>query len=196
VIPVIYIGIDPGAGGGLACLGPTLSKSTASRQTPSSYAVAIKMPDTDAAILNWLRSHKAGLGGTTFVIMEKVGGYVNRTERGFSADHRAKGHLMFNFGDINGALRMAVVAAVGRPPIMVQPAVWQRALGISPRGKREPQGKFKTRLKRLAQELFPAIRVTLSTADALLITEFCRREKEGTLKVYENRRKYGRARSG
>jgi hypothetical protein len=196
VIPVIYIGIDPGAGGGLACLGPTLSKSTASRQTPSSYAVAIKMPDTDAAILNWLRSHKAGLGGTTFVIMEKVGGYVNRTERGFSADHRAKGHLMFNFGDINGALRMAVVAAVGRPPIMVQPAVWQRALGIPPRGKREPQGKFKTRLKRLAQELFPAIRVTLSTADALLITEFCRREKEGTLKVYENRRKYGRARSG
>lgn len=171
MIPVVYIGIDPGASGGLACLSPS-----------GDVCVAVKMPDVDGALLHWLRSHKAGLGGYTFVAMEQVGGYVRRSEYGRSGADRARGSHMFNFGANFGAARMAVVAATGHDPLLVTPPTWQRGLGISPRSKDEAHVAWKNRLKRLAQELFPGVRVTLSTSDALLIAEFCRRQKEGTLK--------------
>jgi hypothetical protein len=171
MIPVVYIGIDPGAGGGLACLSPS-----------GDVCVAAKMPDVDGALLHWLRSHKAGLGGYTFVALERVGGYINRSEYGRSGADRARGSHMFNFGANFGAARMAALAATGHDPLLVTPSTWQRGLGIFPRGKNEAQGAWKSRLKGLAQGLFPDVRVTLSTADALLIAEYCRRLKEGTLK--------------
>jgi hypothetical protein len=188
MIPVVYIGIDPGAGGGLACLGRSTTKPTASYPRPDDYAVACKMPDVDGAVLGWLRSHKAGLGGYTFVALERVGGYINRSEHGRSGAERARGSHMFNFGANFGAARMAAVAATGHDPLLVTPLTWQRGLGISPRGKKEDQARWKNRLKDLAQEMFPGVRVTLSTADALLIAEYCRRLKEGTLKEGGNGR--------
>jgi hypothetical protein len=38
-------------------------------------------------------------------------------------------------------------------------------------------------LKQVAQRLFPELRVTLATSDALLLAEYCRRLKEGTLRT-------------
>jgi hypothetical protein len=82
----------------------------------------------------------------------------------------------------------------------VPPQKWQKALGIAPRksGKtkmvssaddpkvpflctelREVGGEsktvFKNRLKAKAQQLFPEQKVTLATADALLLLEYCTR---------------------
>lgn len=53
------------------------------------------------------------------------------------------------------------------------PAQWQKWLEIR-RDKGEKDGPWKNRLKDRAQQLFPAIKVTLGTADALLIAYYCR----------------------
>jgi hypothetical protein len=88
---------------------------------------------------------------------------------------------MFNFGANYGALRMALTAA-GIPFEEVVPGVWQRGLNIPPRKKTEGKTAWKNRLKAKAQQLFPSVKITLATADALLIAEFCRRKHEGLLR--------------
>ncbi len=63
------------------------------------------------------------------------------------------------------------------------PKRWQEGLKIPAREKGETDGKWKGRLRRKATELFPKERVTLATCDALLIAEYARRCREGTLAV-------------
>jgi len=71
-------------------------------------------------------------------------------------------------------LRMAVIANDYRL-VEVKPKAWQHAMGISPRAKSDTPTQWKNKLKGAAQELFPNVKVTLATADALLIAEHCRR---------------------
>jgi hypothetical protein len=53
---------------------------------------------------------------------------------------------------------------------MVRPQKWQGFLGL---GKSEgDKTKWKNKLKAKAQNLFPSLDVTLSTADALLLLEY------------------------
>ena len=92
----------------------------------------------------------------------------------------------FKFGMGFGGLIMALVSS-GIPFEFVTPRVWQKAMGITPREKSnrsdftESKTQFKNRLKAKAQQLFPAVRVTLKTSDALLIAEYCRRKHKGIL---------------
>jgi hypothetical protein len=183
---VVFIGIDPGASGGLACVGA---------EGPAGVAVACKMPETDEGVLHWLRSHKAGLSGTTLAALEEVGGWVHRrhmeTEGG--ARDRHTGSSMFKFGTSYGACKMALVS-VGAKPLLVRPQEWQRALGVPPKGKSEKKTAFKGRLKEMAQGLYPALRVTLSTCDALLIAEYCRRWNQGLLTLGDKKARSSRKR--
>ena len=73
----------------------------------------------------------------------------------------------FKFGVNFGALRMALVAAE-IPFDLVTPQRWQQALRCRSKGD-------KNVTKRRAQELFPSLRVTHATADALLLAEYARR---------------------
>jgi hypothetical protein len=156
-----YIGIDPGASGGLACI--------------AGGVTAVAMPATDQDLFNWLA---VGNGNGCFAVLEKVGGYVGGVGQ--------PGSAMFNFGRNYGACRMALTAA--RIPFEeVGPHVWQKALGIAPRRKNksggggESKSAWKNRLKAAAQRLFPHEAVTLKTCDAMLIAEYCRRKREGKL---------------
>ena len=155
---MIYIGIDPGATGALVAL---FKRSEAFATTP--------MPATMPEILDWFR-RVATLDA--HAVIERVGGYVRGVD--------APGAAMFNFGKGYGALLMALCAA-GVPHEEVTPNVWMRGLGISPRKKGEARKDWKSRLKAKAQQLFPREKVTLVTADALLIAEYCRRKMTGTL---------------
>lgn len=74
---------------------------------------------------------------------------------------------MFKFGQNYGALRMAVVAA-GIRLELVTPSVWQGKLNCRTKGD-------KNITKALAQRLFPRLKVTHATADALLLAEYGRR---------------------
>ena len=73
----------------------------------------------------------------------------------------------FTFGRSYGSLRMALVAA-GIPFDEVTPVRWQTAMSCR-------TGGVKAVSKARAQELFPAVRVTLWNADALLLAEYARR---------------------
>jgi hypothetical protein len=172
---IVYLAIDPGRHGGLAALGPS------SRNTTPEIVHLERMPATDEGLITWVRSHKAaGPGGITFGALEKGGGWV---PRGPNAAKRQPGSAMFEFGASFGVCRMALVAAGITPVWLVPPNTWQRGLGFEPRSPGESQPSHKRRLRDFARTLFPVLgaRVTLSTCDALLIAEFCRRTKEGTL---------------
>lgn len=74
----------------------------------------------------------------------------------------------FTFGNGFGHLEMALTAA-GIPFERVRPQVWQKAMSCMTGGDKNVS-------KRKAQELFPHIKCTHATSDALLIAEFGRRK--------------------
>ena len=188
----IYIGIDPGASGGLAEIAIDCTE-------------AIPMPRTEKDIWEWVHWFQAGQ--KPYAMIEKVSGYIGESQPGSRA---------FRFGQSYGSLRMALIAA-GVPFEEVTPQTWQKALGVSPRRKggkkcdmcsglgtigvrdsvdeqidcprcqnkprlkEESKSQWKNRLKAKAQQLFPKLKITLKTADAILIAEYCRRKREGRL---------------
>lgn len=74
----------------------------------------------------------------------------------------------FTFGNGYGHLEMALIAA-GIPFERVRPQKWQKALGCL-------SGGDKNVTKRKAQELFPELKITHATADALLIARYGSKE--------------------
>lgn len=150
----VFLGIDPGASGGLAVL-----VSGAVGVTP--------MPKTERDVWEWVLA--VSRRGETFAVIEKVHAMPGNGVSG-----------MFKFGMGYGGLRMALIAA-GVPFEDVTPQAWQKSMGITQRGKTETKPQFKNRLKAKAQQLFPEKEVTLSTADALLIAEYARRKMTGIL---------------
>jgi Holliday junction resolvasome RuvABC endonuclease subunit len=75
----------------------------------------------------------------------------------------------FTFGNGFGHLEMALTAC-GISFERIRPQTWQKALGCMTKGDKNIS-------KRRAQELFPTLKITHSTADALLIAEYGRRIK-------------------
>jgi hypothetical protein len=139
----VILAIDPGKNGGMA---------TANAYTHDSF----RMPATDGDVIDRLRSLSAQYK-TRICYIEKVGGFV----RG----NKTPGSAMFNFGHGRGVI-MGALMAFGWRIIEVPPVRWQKWLGI---------GKCcgdKNKLKAEAQRRFPNDRVTLMTADALLILEY------------------------
>jgi hypothetical protein len=159
---VIYLGIDPGASGGLAVIdGKTVSLSS--------------MPDTERDLWNWFNSNR--LWAKTnykeiFGLIEKVGGYIK--------GNATPGSAMFNFGVSYGRLRMCLVGN-GIPFEEITPQRWQKELAIPTRstGKNgkaeESKVEFKRRLKQKAENLYPLVSLTLATCDALLIATVAKR---------------------
>ena len=72
----------------------------------------------------------------------------------------------FTFGNGFGHIEMALTAA-GIPFERIRPQVWQKAMGCMTKGDKNVS-------KRKAQELFPSLKITHATADALLIAEYGR----------------------
>lgn len=148
-----YLGIDPGMGGGLAVLcGDKVSL------TP--------MPRTDQDIIAWLESHSWLTENLNYGVIEQV---HSMPAQGVSST--------FKFGMSYGALRMCLIA-LQIPFETVSPQKWQKTVGISSR-KKEGRTDHKNRLKARAQELFPKEKITLATADALLLAYYCRLLQRG-----------------
>lgn len=113
-----------------------------------------KMPDTERDTYELLRS--LFLPNRSRVTIEKVGAMPGNGVSG-----------MFKFGRSLGFLR-GLVIALEFPFEDVTPQRWQKALGCLTKGDKNVS-------KRKAQELFPLLKVTHATADALLIAEYARR---------------------
>ena len=74
----------------------------------------------------------------------------------------------FTFGQGFGRLEMAI-QGIGFRMERVSPQKWQKAMGCLTKGDKNVS-------KRRAQELFPSMKVTHATADALLIAEYGRKQ--------------------
>lgn len=83
---------------------------------------------------------------------------------------------MFTFGKNYGFLR-GVMISLHIPFIDTPPQAWQKGIGIG--GKYESQPARKRAHLGLAQQLHPAIKTTLASADALLIAEYGYRMERG-----------------
>lgn len=153
---VVYIGIDPGASGGLvALIGKTVCHA--------------KMPETERDIWDWISGKSEPFGYRSVAVIE----WIHPAIQGIGKSPMSK--LYGNYKMLRGMLTAARI-----PYEDVKPAKWQQAVGIT-KVKDEERVKWKNRLKDKAQQIFPHVGVTLAIADALLIAEFCRRKHRGTL---------------
>ena len=133
------IATDPGASGGVAW-------TDLDGQTR-----AVPTPEGMTAQADQLRALAAELPGVV-AVLEKVGTYVPGNAGPAAATFaRHCGHLE------------AALYVLGIPTEQVAPGVWQRSLGELPKDKPER----KRAIRELMARRFPALAVTLKTADAL-----------------------------
>ena len=159
--PELIIGIDAGASGGIAW------------QYAGGMAAVEAMPATEGEVIDLLRdlaffdTSIKGAGVTRTAYIEKVGGYI--------AGRPAPGSRMFNFGRNYGLLMGGLIAS-GYRIEEVTPQSWMKTLGLNLPSTLTRTAR-KNKLKERARQLFPAIgkKITLKTADALLILEAGRR---------------------
>jgi Holliday junction resolvasome RuvABC endonuclease subunit len=138
------IGIDPGKSGGIAWI------------TGGKPRVE-KMPETLQDLWDVLQSiaHQNG-----YDAQNHCRAYIEQV----SSSPQMGVKSAFTFGNGFGHLEMALTAA-GIPFERVRPQAWQKALGCLTGGDKNVS-------KRRAQELFPSMKITHATADALLIAHY------------------------
>lgn len=151
------IAIDPGASGGIAF------------QQGDSRPEAIKMPETEGDIANTLCAiyQRAQSPESIVAYIEQVGGYTK--------GNPAPGSAMFNFGRNFGFLLGCLQVLRIRTELLT-PGKWQKPLGLGVAGDCISKTEWKNKLKAKAQQLYPNHKVTLNTADALLILEYGRKQ--------------------
>ena len=145
---MITIAIDPGASGGIAW------------KEPDGQTGCCKMPDTEGDVVDLLRH--LSISGPATAYVEKVGGFTGKGQ---------PGSAMFNFGRGVGVLHGAMLA-LGIRIVEVTPQRWQKWLGIGTSKGSASKTAWKNKLKAEAQRRNPDAKVTLATADALLILEY------------------------
>jgi hypothetical protein len=167
---MVFIGIDPGVGGGLA--------SVNDDGEPLEYC---KMPETPADVVRALRSMRRFYPGRkhTRALLERVS---SSPKMGVSS--------AFTFGKGYGVLT-ATLEALEISYELVESKRWQNHHGC-----RQPKGtKFgesdKNITKTRAQNIFPDVKVTHAIADALLIADFCRHVHQTTPSTRPHRGNHG-----
>lgn len=144
-----YIGIDPGKSGGIAWSSPNGDRSAPLPPT---------LGDFREQVFNIL-----GEQGFFHAISETVC-YLESPPKFVKAIPGSAVFVMAqSFGRIEG-----VLAAFKVPTVTITPQAWQKAHGLGTRGEMTTT-QWKNKLKARAQSLYPEERVTLATADALLI---------------------------
>ncbi len=162
-----FLGVDPGANGGLALL------------TQDGIAQAFRIPPTEGDLAQLFESRIVP-ARVAYCLIERVHSFP---DAGVAS--------MFTFGRGVGVL-IGLLLAHKIPFEEIEPRIWQKALGIPPRVKKPKKPKpfmqyqpeetptqWKNRLRAKAQALFPNIEVTPATADALLIAEVAKRIRVG-----------------
>ena len=147
------VGIDPGEKGGIAVI--------------DDYSIRIyNMPDTYPEIYELLKRITHGYWAI-HVFLERVGFGIP----GQSSSATAK------FARHNGHIEMALYA-LSLPTVEVTPQKWQKyysnQVGTS---KGLSKTEWKGRLKGVAQRLYPSEKITLNTADAVLIAHYGKNNK-------------------
>lgn len=147
----IFIGIDPGMGGGIAVI------------FPDNSMLPLSMPQTEKDISDQIKVLTNTKDAEYIAVIEKVNSMPGQ---GIVSAWKFSGNYH--------GVRMALICH-GVPFIEVQPQKWQQEMGIPKRSKTETKVQHKNKLKAKAQQMRPEITVNLKTADAILIAEYCKR---------------------
>ena len=148
-----YIAIDPGVNGGIAWQGSAL---------PS----CMGMPDSDtetAEEIGLLYSMRPGVK----CIIEDVPKFVGR---------KLPGSGMFVLG-FNCGLVRGIAVSLRMPVILVRPHDWQKHFRLGPKSETSGTTEWKNKLKAEAQRRYPHLKVTLKTADALLLLAYAQEKQ-------------------
>ncbi len=143
------IGIDPGKNGGIAWIS-------------DGKPCVEKMPDTLQDLWELMESIKTS-GSPQARLDNAIYGLRAYVEQ-VSSSPQMGVKSAFTFGNGFGHLEMALTAA-GIPFERVSPQKWQKAMGCLTKGDKNVS-------KRRAQELFPQLKITHATADALLLAYY------------------------
>ena len=142
----LLLGIDPGQSGGIAEL------------WPDGKIDAFPM-FADDALRDYFQCIAENKDVVPVCYMELVQGFIGKAQPGSS---------MFKFGNGYGFLR-GLLSANRIRTVLVRPQEWQKGIPGA-QGLKGPERK--RALRDQAARLFPNSRVTLATADALLIANF------------------------
>jgi len=154
----LHLGIDPGKSGGWCALMPD----------DRSEAMPFKAEDEFIA---WLRGRLKladRMGWRVKAALEQVGGYVRpKGKDGEDGGGGQPGSAMFRFGE-NYGWYAGVLQSHDVPFVRVRPQKWQQGLEAT-----KAKGADKKRLlKARAAEMYPFLKPTLKTADAILIAHW------------------------
>jgi hypothetical protein len=147
-----YITIDPGVNGGIAWGATALSS-------------CMGMPDSDTEIaeeISLLYSMRPGIK----CIIEDVPKFVGRALPGSTIFP-----LAFNCGLVRG-----IAVSLRMPVILVRPQDWQKHFRLGSKGD-STTTEHKNKLKAEAQRRYPHLKVTLKTADALLLLAYAQEKQ-------------------
>jgi len=147
------IAIDPGASGGIAV------------HRVAEPVAAYAMPHTEADVLHFLREQTPE-PSRCVAFVERVGGFVGRAQPGSRA---------FNFGKGYG-LVLGVLQERGVRIELVLPHTWQKNFNLGTASACASPADWKRKLQAEAQRRYPALKVTLNTADALLLLDYALRQ--------------------
>lgn len=156
------IAIDPGSAGGIAWNSPVTGMQ------------AMGFPKGTKETIKTIRGivlHLIAAGVKTesmICYMEKVTGFYPKKEGDDSFRLENQSHMMFTFGKNAGMVEGAMLA-LGVHVILVMPSIWQSKVMFWNSASGNTRQSKKAALKDKAQRMFPGIKVTLNTADALLI---------------------------
>lgn len=169
---MIFIGIDPGASGGLCAI---ISDSGRKK-----IADLIQMPSTEILVYDWISTWSVH-STTGIALIEEVHAMPGNGVSG-----------MFKFGMSYGGLRMALIAS-GCFFMAVSPQVWQRPLvsskkvqGVIGKAKGPERKRFLLNTARTISETYDPIpdeRLTLETCDAFLLAHYARKTHEPHLRA-------------
>jgi len=141
---MLIIGIDPGVSGGIGFVWTGFETTR----------YVHKMPNTDRDFCDLLAKECEGQAAKAY--LEKVGGFIAGKPR--------PGSSMFKFGQSYGFIR-GVLAGLKIPYEEVTPNTWMKAMQCQTGGDKRIS-------KQKAQQLFPTLKITNQTADAILIAEY------------------------
>jgi hypothetical protein len=156
---MIILAIDPGKSGGFAV-------------HIHGENAAGKMPDT----LKELALHAQGV---TIEAQSDAVAYLEDVPK--FCGHNRPAASIFTLAENFGAAQ-GILAALNIRTIRVRPQDWQKGLNLGKRRDCKTDRDWKAKLKAEAQRRFPALNVTLATADALLLLDYAlRQERAGSI---------------
>jgi hypothetical protein len=155
-----YIAIDPGVNGGIAWDGATLACCMGMPGSDTETAEEIqRLAEMDDVLLRIRPGIKC--------IIEDVPKFVGRALPGSTIFP-----LAFNCGLVRG-----IAVSLRMPVILVRPQDWQKHFRLGTKGDTSGTTEWKNRLKAEAQRRYPHLKVTLKTADALLLLAYAQEKQ-------------------